>query len=178
MKMKNNLIYITLGLLIYFGFPLIPIKYSVSVGDLSRLNPVEAVHRNVVFTLADKNDTIYVNINSRGGQLQHLFYIANQIVTTPAKTVSVNKSYAMSAAGILAFLCTEVTADPYSVYLFHRPRYANGLFVKLVPTSDTQSKILEDMLLEGAGKWLTDKELLRYMKGEDVTIKGTDLLKR
>ena len=161
-------------------YPSIPMTYNFELNGLDEDNYWRYQIMMDVMEFADSNDTIVIDIKSPGGYVVQLIEIANAMHATKAKTVTVNKVAAYSAAAIVSLLADEIRNDRYTEYLFHRPRYYDAWTGEVILAEEGESTVamFEELMRERIYKYLTLEEQQRYWDGEDVIILGSEMQRR
>lgn len=177
--MKKLLLSLLLLVSLGYGYQYIPMNYTLYIGDLNK-ETLWSTRYNVFILkhVADKNDTVKLDIYSHGGYVSHTMRIINAVLETEAKTLCVNTGVALSGGALIALSCDNIEAAPLSVYLFHRPYYElKG--IKILADENTYAYKLTQLYMElNVFPRFTDQEIIDYNKGKDVTILSNEFLKR
>lgn len=161
-----------------YTFTWIPMTYNLSVPDYDEKHTFQHKFNTVMLNLADSNDTVVLHINSRGGFLYLALPVVNAILTSDALVISRNEGVALSAGALTAMAADKIESVPLSTYLFHRAYYIEDDKKHLLPVNSVYGKPMREFFIQYILKYLTNKELVSYLKGDDVIISGKELKKR
>lgn len=170
---------VLVGVLLLAGFWALPVQYHITVTQFKLNGSPEEAYNKLILGFADSNDTVVVHVNSPGGSVVSLIRMANNIENSRARIITINEAMALSAGGVIALLGDDVRCNKYSVYLFHKPRYISPTGkIKLAEDDNFISSVYNEILDEHVLPRLTKEERKAYLEGQDVTIKGKELVKR
>lgn len=172
-------------ILIVVVYILLPITYTLQIGDIN----TDYVNNQkptiiAVLQLADFNDTVELDINSRGGYADEAFLLVNEMKNSSATVVTHVTYRAFSAGAIIAMGGDRIKANESSSFLFHMPFYlAGNPFAPskvLVTKDDPMYTVNINFMQRYVFPCLTQDELDLYLndKGDAVIIDGKNMLER
>lgn len=102
----------------------------------------EAIKAELKAIASVKGDTIIVNINSPGGDINHGLSIHDLLAQNPAKKIARINGMTASAATIIAMACDEVQMSENSLFLPHKSStWASGNANDLAASLDDLNKV-------------------------------------
>lgn len=172
-------------ILIVVVYILLPITYTLQIGDIN----TDYVNNQkptiiAVLQLADFNDTVELDINSRGGYADEAFLLVNEMKNSSATVVTHVTYRAFSAGAIIAMGGDRIKANESSSFLFHMPFYLAGNPFEpskvLVTKDDPMYTVNINFMQRYVFPCLTQDELDLYLndKGDAVIIDGKNMLER
>lgn len=128
---------------------------------------------------ATEDDTMYLHINSTGGDLYTCLQIINAIRTSEATVVGMAEGACMSAASFIFLACDEQHIMPYAEFMFHDASMtsqgkAGERFEELGSFRKLYDLMIEDMY----SRVLTEQEIERLKDGKDYYFLAEDMMKR
>ena len=172
-------------ILVVTVYILLPITYTLQIGDI---NTDYVNHQKptiiAVLKFADFNDTVVLDIDSRGGYADEAFIMVNAMKNSSAEVVTHVVYRAFSAGAIIAMGGDRITANESSSFLFHMPFYlAGNPFApsKVLVTKDDPMWITNiNFMQRYVFPCLTADELEIYLndKGDAVIIDGKNMIER
>lgn len=172
-------------ILVVAVYILLPITYTLQVGDIN----TDYVNNQkptiiAVLGLADANDTVVLEINSRGGYADEAFITVNAMKNSWATVVTHVTYRAFSAGAIIAMAGDIIKVNESSSFLFHMPYYLAGNPFQpskvLVTKDDPMWTVNINFMQRYVFPCLTQEELDIYLndKGDAVIIDGKNMLER
>jgi hypothetical protein len=168
----NKCLQISVLFLIIIGLKLLPITYHIQATGIEGDTFTNQMW--ILNYILDENDTIVVHIGSNGGDANHSIQFSNWLKFNVAKTHGIIESNAYSGGSVIANACDSLEARPGTYLMFHKARYYTPLGTVIVPH------------LHGYDDWvslyikprLTEVEIKRFEKGEDVYVDANQYIKR
>jgi len=161
------------------AYSLLPVSYHITLGKTMLQQDLKITAQlALLHYIADSNDTVYIHIDTYGGEVLTIVKFLNAVDQTRAKTVSVNERIALSGGAMIAFATDERKASTYSVYLFHKAGRTTPLGRIIAPDNLYVSVLANKAMERNVYPCLTKDEISRYESGEDVSIDGQELLNR
>lgn len=114
-----------------------------------------------------KDDTVYLYINSRGGSINTGFKLINALKMSGAKVYGRVEGRASSMAALIAVSCDKLRLSSSSYIMFHKSYLDFGFY-----HYQLDDPVLHRYVQTYVFPYLTDGEIKRYCKGEDIFIKG------
>jgi ATP-dependent protease ClpP protease subunit len=136
-------------------------------------------HYKVLIT-AKPEDTIYIHINSNGGDVSTAIEYIKHIKTCKAKVIALLGVYVGSAATMIALNCYDMQANDYTEFFIHGiQHFLAGDIIeikKAAKNTKHHSKLIEEIYKD----FLTPKEIksIKSKQGKEIIIIGDDITKR
>jgi len=129
--------------------------------------------------VAKEDETIYLSINSDGGELYTALSIVTAIKRTKAKVIALCDT-AASAATIITLVCDEVWVTPLTEFMVHSVTsgsYGNTKDNKIL--AHHQEKYFTDIMIDCYEGFLTKSEVKSIVdNGDTLWMYGTTLVER
>lgn len=150
-----------------------------TVNIVGPINPEAAnKFRDVMLQTRSYDETV-VYIESYGGLTLSAYKMMYYMKTALGDITCVVDSHAASAGAMIASSCDKLVVMPNAILLFHLPRYCQDekcarytLIKKSDPLYQMDIDALESVRI------LTDEELTRIKRGEDVILTGMEFMER
>lgn len=136
----------------------------------------DMIHR---IKTASPGDVIYINLNTPGGNLVTGVQLINAMNSTPAKVITTLESTAHSLGTLIFLSGDEYTIHENCLMLFHN--YSGGTFGKGNEQSaqlDATIKWFNKLMKRICSPFLTEDEISRIIKGEDLWLDSDEIRKR
>lgn len=112
-------------------------------------------------------DDVYMYINSPGGRIDTGFRLINALKQSKAKVHCRVEDLAASMAALISVSCDSLIFEPKSMIMFHLSYYMDdGIKIQL------DDPLLHRYVQDYVFPLLTKEEQLKYLKGNDVWVKG------
>ena len=132
-----------------------------------------------VLKTSSPNDVVMIYINSEGGILRMALQIANAMLSSQAKVVTLLEGEACSAATLIFLAGEEYIINPNCTFMIHN--YSAGVWGKgheLQSHVDYRRLSVTKMMEDFYCKILTEEELEDVIKGRDIWMDSEELTKR
>ena len=144
------------------------------IGDPS--NYREVYH---ALTAAGSQDLVLLHINSNGGRLDSGTQIINHIKNCKAKVVGVMHMEAASMASAIMLACDDWELNPFSTVMIHSCSYgAIGKQSDIRTRVEFTTKFNEKFIRMNYEGFLTEEEIVRALKGDDLYFDSEDIADR
>lgn len=152
----------------------IHIYISESIGEA--VEYVDMIHR---ITVAGPADTIFVHLNTPGGQLDTGVQIINALQNTQARVVTVLEGMAYSLATLMFLIGDEMVVNDHCMMMFHNFNggimgKGNEITLELEATNKWFATLAKQIYIP----FLTDDEVHRLSRGEDLWMQSPEIRKR
>ena len=128
---------------------------------------------------AGPQDLVLLHINSAGGRLDTGMQIINHIHNCKARVVGVMHMEAASMASAVMLACDDWELNPFSTCLVHSCSYgAIGKQSDIRSRVDFTTKFNERYIRETYEGFLTEEEISRVLKGDDLYFDAEELDKK
>lgn len=147
---------------------------SKEIGDPHEY--VDMIHR---IKVAQPGDVIFIHLNSDGGRIDTGVQIINAMQSSQAKIVTVLDSKAFSLATMIFLAGDEFIVHDHAIIMFHN--FKGGTFGKgneMVAQLDASVKWFSALARKLYVPFLTNEEVDRLFKGEDIWMQSADIRKR
>lgn len=157
-----------------FQFQHIHYYLSEDIGDPDQYS--EMIHR---ILMASPNDVIYIHLNTSGGRLDTGVQIINAMQNSAAKIITVLDGMAYSLGTLIFLSADEMIVNENCMAMFHNFRggvvgKGNEITSQLEATVKWFSELAKQIYIP----FLTEEELRRIIKGEDLWMRSTEIRKR
>lgn len=120
-------------------------------------------------------DTIEIYIAGPGGRIFTMNRLLNDIKQSRAHVVTISHGASISANSVLSLAGDEVRISPHTIFMFHLAS-SGGV---MMPLNHPVQQMMVNLMAEYGAQYLTDTELVRILKGENVWIRDmADRVKR
>jgi len=137
---------------------------------------VDMVH---TIMCANESDTIFIHLNTPGGQLETGIQIINAIQNTAARVVTILESTAYSMGSLIFLAGDEMIVNDNCMMMFHN---FNGGFVgkgnELTSELEATVKWYATLAKNLYVPFLTEDELSRITRGEDMWMQSPEIRQR
>jgi ATP-dependent protease ClpP protease subunit len=157
-----------------FQFQHIHFYISEDIGEPNQYS--EMTHR---ILLASQNDVIYIHLNTSGGHLDTGVQIINAMQSSAAKIITVLDGMAYSLGTLILLAGDEIIINDNCIAMFHN--FRGGVVGKgneLTSQLEATVKWFADLAKQIYIPFLSDEELNRILKGEDLWMRSTEIRKR
>lgn len=125
------------------------------------------------------NDTIYIHLNTPGGQLDTGVQIINAIQNSPAKVITVLEGMAYSLGTLIFLAGDELVVNDHCIMMFHNFRggvvgKGNEITLQLEATVKWFTELAKQIYVP----FLSDDEFNRLLKGEDIWMMSEEVRAR
>lgn len=137
---------------------------------------MDMIHR---IKTASPGDIVYINLNTPGGRLDTGVQLMNAMASTPAKVVTVLESTAHSLGTLIFLSGDEYIIHENCLMMFHN--YSGGTYGKgneQTAQLDATVKWFNKLMKRICSPFLSEDELLRIIRGEDLWLDSDDIRKR
>lgn len=148
--------------------------FSEPIGEPSEY--VDVIHR---LHTATENDTIYIHLNTPGGDLATGVQLVGAMQNTCAHVITILEGIAYSLGTLIFLAGDELVINDHGMMMFHN--FSSGLRGKgnemaseLNATIEWFASIASDFYLP----FLTEDELSRIMRGEDMWMQAAEIRTR
>lgn len=135
-------------------------------------------HIRYILNISNKDDVVYILINSPGGNVKELSDLLESIGSSKSKVVTVAANMAASAAGIVLFAGDEVRIGDQLFFLAHLPTRYRGDTKIPTPIDHPVKQWVVSAMDYFYGRYLTNAEVYYMLQGKDVVIPGFELKRR
>lgn len=143
---------------------------------------VEAVEYIDMFyriSMADPADTIFVHLNTPGGQLDTGVQLINALQNTPAKVVTILEGMTYSLATLVFLVGDEMVVNDHCMMMFHNFNggimgKGNEITLELEATNKWFAALAKQIYIP----FLTDDEVHRLSRGEDIWMQSPEIRRR
>lgn len=136
----------------------------------------DMIHRIMT---AGESDTVFIHLNTPGGQLETGIQIINAMQNTMAKVITVLESTAYSMGSLIFLAGDEMIVNDNCMMMFHN---FNGGFVGKGNelTSELEATVMwyQTLARNLYVPFLTDDELSRISRGEDMWMQSVEIRER
>lgn len=152
------------------------IHYYISDAIVEPELYTEMIHR---ILMASINDVIYIHLNTSGGRLDTGVQIINAMQNSQAKIVTVLDGMAYSLGTLIFLAGDEMIVNDHCIAMFHN--FRSGIVGKgneITSELDATVKWFADLAKQIYIPFLSDDELSRIIKGEDLWMRSAEVRKR
>jgi ATP-dependent protease ClpP protease subunit len=147
---------------------------SEEIGDPNLY--ADMIHK---ISAATANDTVFIHLNTPGGQLDTGVQIINAMQNSQAKVVTILESMAYSLGTLLFLAGDEMIVNDHCLIMFHNFKggvigKGNELTSQLEATIKWFSSLAKKIYLP----FLTEDEFARITRGEDLWMQSPEIRKR
>jgi ATP-dependent protease ClpP protease subunit len=128
---------------------------------------------------AGVNDTVYIHINSPGGDLSTGLQIIAAMQNTEARVVTYLEGMAYSLATLIFLAGHELIINDHCLFMIHN--FSGGMMGKgheMTSQLDATNKWFSALAKKMYLPFLTEDELHRVIKGEDIWMQSAEIRKR
>ena len=128
---------------------------------------------------AGDDDLIYLHLNTIGGYMASGIQIINALRTTPAHTIASLEGEVSSFGTMLFLAADEFVVHENSLLMFHN--YSGGVWGKgheQVAALESATKWTEDFMRRIYIPFMTEDEVERLIRGEDIYMHPPEILER
>lgn len=151
---------------------------------------------------ANKISIINIHLSGYGGQVQTMFHLANVILRSKAQVNTIVEGPVYSAHAFIAMLGHNITVMPNTLLMFHEPAILDpntkdyvtleeyclnkvghkdrgqDAYWKCKEDSEIYMHLSDQFFSEYVYPYLSKIEIIRIQQGYNVTILGTEMIKR
>lgn len=136
----------------------------------------DMIHR---ITRADASDTVFIHLNTNGGNLNTGVQLINAMQNSAAKIVTVLEAQAYSLGTLIFLAGDEMVVNDHCMMMFHN--YSGGVegkgneqFAELDATIKWFNTLAKKIYVP----FLTEEELADIIRGEDMWMQSSEIRKR
>lgn len=144
------------------------------IGDAERYADMFQIMKS-----SEAHDTVFIYINSTGGNLYTAVQILSAINTCPAKVVTSLEGRACSAATFI-FLAGDVKmVNPNCTFMIHNySQTTSGKGNEIRNQINYMSTFFDELSKDMYKNFLTDEEIKQVINGDDIWLTSSDVLSR
>ena len=139
------------------------------------------LYTDLLYTLrtASKSDVILLHLNTPGGNFDTGLQIMNNIDASEARVVTILEARAYSMGALIFLAGDELVVHDSCLLMFHN--YSSALIGK---GNEQQAQVLavskwfEKAMRKACKPFLTDEEVSRILRGEDIWMDSDDIRRR
>lgn len=137
---------------------------------------VEMIHR---IATAGPNDTVFIHLNTPGGQVNTGVQLINAMQNSQAKIITILESQAHSLGTLILLAGDEIVINDNCLIMIHTFRGGvGGKGNELGAELDATSKWFTDLARKIYIPFVTEDEFARILRGEDLWLHTPDIRKR
>jgi ATP-dependent protease ClpP protease subunit len=147
---------------------------SESIGEPDQY--IDLIHRIMT---AGSADTIFIHLNTPGGQLDTGVQIINAIQNSQARVVTILEGVAYSLGTLIFLVGDEMIVNDHCMMMFHN--FNSGLVGKgneITLELDATNKWFATLSKQIYVPFLTEEELHRLSRGEDFWMQSAEIRRR
>lgn len=139
------------------------------------------LYTDLLYTLrtANKSDAILLHLNTPGGNFDTGLQIINNIGASEARVITILEARAYSMGALIFLAGDELIVHDTCLLMFHN--YSSALIGK---GNEQQAQVLavskwfEKVMRQACKPFLSDDEVTRILRGEDIWMDSDDIRKR
>lgn len=124
-------------------------------------------------------DTVFLHLNTPGGQLDTTMQIVNAIRSSECEVVGIADGPVCSAGTIILFACPNIGIQDFSYLMLHDG--SEGVLGKInenLKQAQFTAKLLEKICMEVYQPFFTKKEILAILDGKDMWLTAEEVNER